>query len=144
MLTIISKQAEELRTLKIAQINSDAKTNVKIIEDELSKLEEKYSKTLSVFPTSDTILDFINQKEELKAKGVVSDFAFAGEEIVKDKLGLPGFPVLVQARGDQAKLNAAIEAINSLPFIIREVKVEVTKDASGSYVLRYGGFLYTE
>ncbi|KKQ73775.1 MAG: hypothetical protein US96_C0053G0006 [Candidatus Woesebacteria bacterium GW2011_GWB1_38_5b] len=140
----LAAKAQELKKARVHEINTDLKTNEKAIEEELVKLEEKYTKILPVFPTVDTILDFINLKESLVTNGEVKSFTFAGEGVIKDRLGLGGLPVLAEAEGDINKINQALTKIGSMPYLIREIKIELGQEATGSYKLRYGGFLYTD
>jgi Tfp pilus assembly protein PilO len=134
------KQIKELRTKQVAQTEASST----VATEELSKYKAQYEKVLEAFPSENEVIGFVSQIDGLKKAGVVSGFSFASDIPLKDKNGILGLPILIEAKGSLEQINAAVEAIEKLPVILSAVKTEITKVEDGSYLMRWGGFLYVD
>ncbi len=143
----ITSKSSEIKVIKttIARGND---VNIKIIENDLKNSQEKYSKLQLLFPDESGLVNFVMFVDSLKKQGIVDSFSLASNEIVKDKTGYFGLPVIIESQGNKDKINSVVEKVYTSSYMIRTINFEVRKigeeNNEKKYSLKIGGFLYVD
>lgn len=148
MLNRVSATAEEIKEVKANSASESDMANYAFLEAELGHYQSQIDELNSLYADSSEVIVFMGEVNRLNTLGVVEDFGFVNDAPVKDKSGNFGFPVSIKLRGTEEQLDAALRNIQSLPFLLRGVQVDITRETNAegveSIVLNYGGFLYVE
>jgi len=141
VLSQIPKKALEIQKIRSLQIKGY--DDLKIVESEIERAIPKIKKIEALFPDESGLLPFINKIDDLKKRGIVTDFSFASGEVVKDKLGYLGIPFALELTGRFEEVRNVLEEIWKLPYLIRTIETSVKIQPEGGLVIyKYGGFLY--
>ena len=142
LLSKLPEQAEELRGLRSLQYKASL-GDIKAIEKEIATKQEKTDKLNTFFPDEIGLIDFVKEIDKFKNEGIVTNFSFVSDKVVKDKTRVLGLPLVIEFRGNWPEVDKALQKIQKLPFLIRAVNIEVKKiPDSESINLKYGGVLY--
>ena len=135
--------ADQIKTVR-SESASFTPVNIEAVKAEILKTKDTQTKLKLVFPKELELVDFINRINAIKSDAVLKNFSFPSDNIVRDKGGNIGLPILLSFSGKIDDINASLQKVNDLPFIIRAIdfKLSVSPDSSGSASLDYGGFLY--
>lgn len=143
LLRNISDKSVEIkrgRSLKVGA--SDIKN--KFLLADLESHKNQAEKLENLFPDDTKLINFVREIDLLKKEGVISSFSFASENVVNDRTGYPGLPVIIEFKGSLEKVDGAMRKIQNLPFIIRSVTVDLRRLPDNTIVLKYGSFLYVD
>ena len=90
------------------------------------------------------LVSFVGAIDELKRDGFVTGFSFASEKPITDKkTGLDVLPFTIQMIGDANQINYSLAKIYNLPYLTRDVIVEIEKNSEDSTIeVSYGGYIY--
>ena len=142
LLGILPQKAEELKTLRSLNTkNSLQKTNNEIMA-EIASGKIIIDKLEAFFPDENGLVKFTEQIDKLKNQGVVSYFSFASNEVVQDKTKYIGLPIIIEFQGTARQVENGLKSIQSLPYMLRTIDIEIKKQDEEKVNLRYGGILY--
>jgi len=142
LLGILPQKAEELKTLRSLNTkNSLQKTNNEIMA-EIASGKIIIDKLAAFFPDENGLVKFTEQIDKLKNQGVVSYFSFASNEVVQDKTKYIGLPIIIEFQGTAQQVENGLKSIQSLPYMLRTIDIEIKKQDEEKVNLRYGGILY--
>jgi len=138
----IPTKAEEIKTLRSEKLAISAQ-NLEIIKSDVEEHKLKADKLIAFFPDDTGLVNFVNELDKIKKEGKITGFSFAAESAIKDKTGTIGIPVLIEFKGTWSEIDADLQKIQSLPYILRAIEVEAElAEEEGLIDLRFGGFLY--
>ncbi len=143
-----------VRTQKLASDIKDVRSqsagftplNVERVKNEIATQKDSEKRLKALFPNELQIVDFISQVNQIKSDGILKNFSFPTDNVVRDKTSFTGLPILFTMSGKIQDIDNTLKRLNDLPYMIRSVDVKLTlaKDASASAILDYGGFLYVD
>jgi hypothetical protein len=143
ILARLPSKADELKSLRKEEFQSNDVTlespgfiDAKKKADDLGKL----------FLDDSGIIDFVSDLEKIKNEaGIVTKLSFVSPKAVKDKSGNYGLAVLIEMSGSWEDIATNLQKIDSLPYIIRPITVDIQKSKDDPRMIsyRYGLFLYT-
>ncbi len=141
VLNRLTAAAHDLQKIKI-----DLAQNIPVSQDairsDIEMLKPQIEKLSAFYPNETSVVDFVNQIDEIKNGQVLNSFSFANEVPVKDKTGYLGFPITMSLKGDWIQINETLKKIELLSYFIRPVQVKVTQTADNQILMQYNGFLY--
>ncbi len=141
-LSRLSVKAEEVKELRHKVLLSQESSEISFSKAEIERNRERISKIESLFANEQKILDLYAEMDVLKNEGVVTDFRLLNDKPVTD-LGAKALPIFIGFRGGAERVNSAINKIYSMPYLIRPVRFELTKNTeSGEIEVSYGAMLY--
>jgi Tfp pilus assembly protein PilO len=154
--------ADEIRNLSTESV-SVSDENLDELRQQLAVAQPRVEQLSEYFPDESGVVDFIGEIDKLKAQGTIDSFSFASSDAVTDKSKSLSLPVLIVVTGDADKISSALGQIQSLPYIIRAVSVDIdaeagftevegedgeitqVPDTSGNTLkLKYGGLIYVD
>ncbi len=136
-------RASRLKFLKNEDLKVTVKGSLDITEVEIESSRKKADKLLILFPDESGLIGFVKEIDDLKEEGIVTRFAFASENAVRDKTGYYGIPLVIEFAGTWGQIGQALQKIDDLTYLLRAVNIEVIPQPEGDLVqFRYGGFLY--
>lgn len=148
LLNRITVTAEEIKKIKAEGATEADLADYAFLEAEVEHYATQIEELSSLFANDSEIIVFVQEIDRLKREGVVESFSFVSNNPIKDQSGNFGIPISITLRGNEEQIDAALRNIQSLPFILRGVRAEVTKEVSEegveTTILDYGGFLYVE
>lgn len=138
-------RAGELKALRNADLKMTAKGNIDITELKIESSKEKADRLFVLYPNESGLIDFVKEIDKLKEAGLVTRFSFASERAVKDQTGYFGIPLIIDFLGTWEQVDSAISTIESLPYLIRVVNIDVKPQEESNLILfKYGAFLYVD
>lgn len=138
-------RAGELKALKNADFQVTARGNIDITELRIESSKEKAEKLFVLFPNESGLIDFVKEVDKLKEIGLITRFSFASEHAVRDKTGYFGIPLVIEFLGTWEQIDSATATIESLPYLIRIVNIDVKPQEESNLILfKYGAFLYVD
>lgn len=141
----LPSRAEELKALRNAALKMTAKGNIDIAELKIESSKEKADQLFELFPDESGLIDFVKEIDKLKDEGIITRFSFASERAVRDKTGNFGIPLIIEFVGTWDQIDQAIAIIESLPYLLRVVNVDVQRQDEGDLIIfKYGGFIYVK
>lgn len=145
LLVILPQKAAELKRLKSLQLKAASKPSTDLILAEIGSAKQKSEKLEKAFPDEIKLLEFVQAIDELKTEGVITHFSFVSNNVVKDRTGLMGLPLVIEFAGSGSKVDYALRKVQQLPFLLRAVTVEVKQKGQEELInLKYGGILYVD
>jgi hypothetical protein len=147
LVVILSKlpsSASKLNRLREISLGMAIKTETEIAESEIQSSKEKTDELTAAFPNEEGLVEFVREIEKLKEEGVVKDFSFTSKEVVRDKTGFLGTPVVIEFSGSWSQIDAGLQKLQSLPILFRAVRIEAEKTSETLIDLKYGGFIYVD
>jgi len=142
LLGAISQKAQELKKLRTLKAKA-AQADLETIQLDIAASKDKADKLTAIFPDETGLVSFTKGIDKLKQDKLVSHFSFASDDVVKDKTGFLGLPLVLEFRGTWSQIDQALKNIYQLPFFIRAINVEVKKiPGEGEVSFKYGGILY--
>ena len=147
ILSKLPQKAGELNTLKYEKIASDTGISFEFSGIEEAKLKSNDLKKL--FLDEPGIVNFVNQVESLKGEGrSIQKISFATQNVVKDRTGNSGIPVVIELTGGWQTIGQDLEKIDILPFLFRPARIEIKRETDeekvGVVIFKYGIFLYVD
>ncbi len=145
ILTRFPIKAQELKELRIQSVKNESSVSFEFVEIEASK--EKSGQLENLFPDESGIVDFVSQVEKLKTEGgAIEKITFASQEVVMDKTGNYGIPVIIKLNGAWESIGQDLQKIQKLPFLLRAISIdaEPNKENESMIQFKYGGFLYVD
>lgn len=140
----LSTSASKLNRLRKISLGAAIKTATEIAESEIGSSKEKTDELATVFPNEERLVDFVREVEKLKEEGIVTDFSFTSKEVVRDKTGFLGTPVVIEFSGSWSQIDAGLQKLQNLPVLFRAVRIEAEKTTENLIDLKYGGFIYVD
>lgn len=141
LLQSLPKKAEEIK--KIRSLETKGVDDITIVQSEIQRSLPKVEKLESLFPDERELLSFVNKIDELKRAGIVTDFSFVSNDVIKDKLGFSGIPFAIEFTGSWSDVQKTVDGLFALPYFIRTIRVEAkATPESETIIYKYGGFLY--
>ena len=139
-------KANELKRLRNASFRASSEGRTEIAKFEIESVRERADKLANLFPDESGLVDFVNDIEKIKEEGVVTRLSFASTEVVRDRTGYYGIPVIIHFRGSWSQIDTDLQKIQKLHFLFRAVsiKAEVFSEEENVVELSYGGFLYVD
>lgn len=148
LLSQMTTTAEEIKKIKQESASEEDMANYAFLESEIVHYQEEIDELNSLFASDSEIIIFVQEIDRLKREGVVQSFSFVSNDAIKDKSGNAGIPISIVMKGNEEQLDAALRNIQSLPFLLRAVQTEISKEVNDEgieeTILNYGGFLYVE
>jgi len=144
LLLNLSEKAQEVKILRNTSLAS-LQLDTDALRIELSNNKPKLDKLFALFPATESdLLEFINEIDKLKSEGLVTSFSFASNRPVKDRTGFGGLPIIIEFRGSWNQIDWGLKRLESLPFMIRAINLEIRQLSEGEVSLKYGGILYVD
>jgi hypothetical protein len=137
-------RAVELRELRGIGAEGITAPQVAAIRKEMAATRQKVDKLSDLFADDDALVRFVKEIDKLKTDGVVTDFSFASNDVVRDKTGSSGLPVAIVFQGSWADIDRDLRKLQGLSFLQRAIKVEISRLPEDLIEFRYGGFLYVK
>lgn len=145
LIILLIKLPDKATLLKQAR-NQNLKLNSSVAIDFATVSDSKtMADTLQAMFLDDSgVVNFVGQVENLKsADGTPAKVTFPSPKAIKDKTGNYGYPVIIELIGPMGQLKNQVSQIESLPFLLRPVNIEIDKtDKQDVEDLKYGGILY--
>lgn len=143
VLTSLPKGALELQNARLDKINNESQSNMDLIKNEVTNFEEELAQLKSYFPDDLGIVTLANKIDSLKLQGVITEFSFASDTIVKDKTGYGGIPIKIEMKGTKDQLNGAFSELDKIGVSMRPIIFDIQKtDEISAYSMSLGYFLY--
>lgn len=147
ILSKLPEKAKEFNLLKSEKITSESSISYEFSGIEEAKLKSDEMKKL--FIDEPGVVDFVNQVESLKVEGSsIKKISFATQNVVKDKTGNFGIPVVIELEGDWQVIGQDLEKVDMLPFLFRPARIEIERsteeESLGVILFKYGVFLYVD
>jgi Tfp pilus assembly protein PilO len=141
----IAAIANSIYKLNGEKIVAEQKSNAGLVKQEIENHKEDADKLFSLFPSNDKLLEIIDQMDQLKRDGLIAQYTFVSDTPVKDKSGYQGLPIMFDITGSVEGINNALKKINDLPFILRDIKMEIKElPKAAGYTVKYGVILYVD
>jgi Tfp pilus assembly protein PilO len=148
LLNRISVLANEIKEAKHESASEADLADYAFLESEIEHYQQQIDELNSLFASDSEIINFVQEIDRLKREGVVQSFSFVSNTPIIDKSGNLGIPISITLSGNEEQIDAALRNIQSLPFLLRGVQTEVSKETNEegveTTILEYGGFLYVE
>jgi hypothetical protein len=139
----ISDKSQELRELKIDELKQSASAGVETSEIEAARpISEAITK---YFLNESGVVNFVNDIELQKTEGgAISKVTFAGQNVVADRTGNYGVPMVIELVGSWQTIDTDLQKIDRLPYLFRPVRVDIGYDEEnpGVVIYKYGILLY--
>jgi len=136
-----AREVKILRNTSLASLQLDTDA----LRIELANHKVKLDKLFALFPAGEAdLLEFINEIDKLKNEGLVTSFSFASNRPVKDRTGFDGLPIIIEFRGSWNQIDWGLKRLESLPFVVRAINLEISRLSEGAVSLKYGGILYVD
>ncbi len=123
------------------------KTSTDALSSASSRLErnkEKLETLEEMFVDDESFIVFIKDISNLKSQGIIDDFQFKGDTTVKDKAtNYEAYPFTLTINGDITKISAGLTRIKRLPYIFRDIVIDIERTETG-FSFQYGGYLYVK
>lgn len=143
LLVRLPSKANELNSLRKEDVQSRDIAYDSLGFTESKKKADGISK---LFLTDNGVVDFVSDVEKIKnADGIITKVSFVSPQRIKDKTGNSGLAVSIELSGSWEGINQSLMKIDSLPYLIRPVSIDISrsKDDSQVIIYKYGLFLYT-
>lgn len=141
ILTNLSSKAVANKKLKSLAIKA-SQTNLETVQTEVAATKEKNDKLIAIFPDEDGLINFIKEIDGLKKDKQLVQFSFATDNLVKDKTGYLGLPLVFEFKGNSNQINSALTTLDKLPFFLRPINIDIRHTSAEEISLKYGGILY--
>jgi Tfp pilus assembly protein PilO len=142
-LLLNSLKGKTLEMKKMKNLAAEtSRVNLENLETEIAETQDKSEQLATVFPNEEGLIGFIQKIDELKKDKYLTYFSFAADNILKDKTGYSGLPLVLEAKGSWQQIGETLSKIYSLPFIVRPINVEIRQVAGNEMNLKLGGILY--
>lgn len=135
--------AENVKQLRSEVASSQGESDVGILHSELDRNSEVIQRLKSEFIDDSGFLRLVALLSELQQNGVIRNYNLPVTNPVTDLTKNKGLPVSVEFVGTQEQVNQSLSLFKELPFMIKDVKVVVTKQEE-SITVQYSGFIYTD
>jgi hypothetical protein len=140
----IHGQVTAIKTLRTESVRIQSGSTNETIDQILASQKNDIDTIESFVPDEDHVVDFIQVLDDLKGNGIIKDFSFASDDLVKDTLGQMVLPFYIELTGGYDAYIQGITRINSLPFLTRIVTVEYRTNETTGNSARIGGVLYVQ
>lgn len=145
LLRKLPTKALELKGLKNSIITAEQSAEVNFADLELKSNKELAEKLLVMYPDEVGLVNFIQEIEKLKKRGIVTNFSFANQTPVRDKTRYLGIPIAIEIKGNWKEISGALVDLQKLPYLFRPVSMSTQPDSEEGLInVRYGGFLYVD
>jgi len=141
------QNARDLNRLRTESIKNESGVSFEF--GEVDTYEAKAQELNKLFLDDSGIVNFVNEVENLKDNNpAIQKISFTSNEVIKDKTGNYGTPIVIELAGSWEEIENAIIDIQQLPYLFRAVNVSAKeKDAENEdetkvIQFNYGGFLY--
>ncbi len=114
-----------------------------VLQSEVDKYADKTKVIESALMGDQTVITFVSLMDQIKAKGILTQYDFPINQEVTDKTGLYGLPVIATVVGTKQQVSETLISITNTPLLVRPVTLSITIDPTGIYTAKYGVFLYT-
>lgn len=141
LLNGLRQKTSEMKKMKVLS-DQASQINLENLESEVVENKDKSGQLEAVFPNEESLLEFIKEIDKLKKDKQLTYFSFAADNILKDKTGYLGLPLVFETKGSWQELSASLASIYRLPFLIRAINLEVRQVAEKEMNLKFGGILY--
>lgn len=145
VLGLLPDKALELKVLRNLSLSSDQKSKVNTADLQIKTNIELADKLTQLYPDEVGLVEFVQEIERMKAEGKIINFSFVNKDVVKDKTKLLGIPFVVEFEGTWEQIDANLNELQTLPYLIRAITVDVkVKDGEEEGIInfKYGGFIY--
>ena len=142
----IGLKAEEISKAKQDAASEVDVANYAFLKAEVEHYTEQIDELESLFANDSDLVLFVQEIDRLKRECVVTSFSFVSNDPIRDDTGNYGIPVSITFTGSEEQIDAALRTVQSLPFLLRGVQVDVSRESTEegveNLILDYGGFLY--
>lgn len=139
----LSSRALGLRDARNMQISKQENTDLAVLEADLSGRKTDIDKLQSVFVNESSFLDFLQEKDQLQASGLITNFSVS-DKPVKDTDGNKGYALLIEFSGQRDSIVSALADFEKLPFFKKMVSLDIDVPSDSDQLhIKYLGFLYT-
>lgn len=143
LLSNLPVKADKLRNLQTLKRKATL-VNLGSVEQEIMANKDKTDKLKAIFPDETGLLNFVQEIDKLKSEGVVRHFSFVSNKAIKDKTKYYGLPLAIEFRGSWQQIDLVLGKMQSFPFLIRPVNIEIREQEENLVNLKYGGVLYVD
>ncbi|KKQ95806.1 MAG: hypothetical protein UV74_C0013G0411 [Candidatus Woesebacteria bacterium GW2011_GWB1_43_14] len=134
--------SSEINSLRSEQVVRESQSDYLVQKADIENNQSKISRLQQLFADDTALIQFVTSIDELREQGLVVEFSFLTNSAVDDKSGNQGIPILIKFQGDMGQINSSILEIEKLPYLLRPIDIELTKQPEGDYIFSYGAFLY--
>ena len=136
--------AMEIKNLRNSGIEVSSKYAIDTTKARIKENEDKIKFLNNIFVDESRLVSFVGAIDELKRDGLVTGFSFASDKPITDKkTGLDVLPFTIQMVGDTGQINYSLGKVYNLPYLTRDVIVEIEKNSEDSTIeVSYGGYIY--
>lgn len=114
-----------------------------VLQAEVDKYADKTKIVESALMGDQTVISFVSLMDQIKEKGILTQYDFPINQEVTDKTGFYGLPVIATIVGTKQQVSETLISITNKPLLVRPVTLAITIDPLGTYTAKYGVFLYT-
>lgn len=134
----IEKVASEVKTKSSESLARQQVSSSAVLQSEIDRNKESIEKIRSKLSGEKTVIAFLADLDKLRSEGVVTASEFPTTQEIVDKQKLVGFPVSLTFRGDLNTINSSWQKVNSLPYLLRPVTVDVLlEDGQNTITIGY-------
>lgn len=141
LLTDLRQKTLEMKKMKGLAVQA-SQINLENLQTEITENKDKSEQLEAVFPNEEGLIEFIKKIDELKKDKQLTYFSFAADNILKDKTGYLGLPLVFETKGNWQQISASLSSIYHLPFLIRAINLEIRQVTEKEMSLKFGGILY--
>jgi hypothetical protein len=138
---LIPKKADEVKTSYNDQILENEKTDAKVLSADLEKNKEEIDKLKMSVINGNNLVSFFEYRDIMKQNPAVIGFEIT-DNAIKTKTNASGYGVSVEAVGSIADIAKVYKEIQSIPFLIHPLTIDIERQEDGSFALSYVGILY--
>lgn len=138
----LSQKAQVMKELRNQKLAAQETTKFEVMEAELETASGQIETLENAFIADGRFLNFVETMDELKSRGLISGYEPLSGNIVRSKKST-GLPVEVSLQGDASGVNRGLNSLSQVGFLFKPVTFEMSLSEDGTYLVRYGIFLYT-
>ncbi|OGM28301.1 hypothetical protein A2801_02485 [Candidatus Woesebacteria bacterium RIFCSPHIGHO2_01_FULL_41_10] len=146
LLTRLPQMADNLKKTRSENLLQRETADIAVLKSDIERARARVEDIDAYFANDEELIAFVAEMDTLRATGVVTGFSFLGNEPIDDKSGNKGLPINIVFVGSIEQINSALRQIESLPYFIKAVDIELERNQSEeigiSYEMRYGGLIY--
>ncbi len=142
LLSNMSEVAEKVKELKGAHLLARETSDVAIIKGDLDRVQDKVDRLSELYIDENGFGHFVEEITALRADGTIIEVSFPGSESAVSGAASKGVPVIVVFSGSREAVNASLERVLDLPFLLTPELVEIEGDAS-ALTLKFGATILT-
>lgn len=142
-LSILPEKGREIRELRNTSLQISAGQDESALNRLLLEHDTSIRQLEATIPPESQVADVIAAFEQLKNNGTVTNFSFASDTVVRDRLGFSALPVLIETGGTDVEIENKVREITAVPYLVRIVTYEERpKVDSSERSVRLGGVVY--